>query len=138
MSSSNFTYENIQHNKPELLISNQLFGWEEVLPGEVKILIIEDDEAAQPFGLSLQNFPLRQTGNIRSRCNGLLLVCNPEEERLLYLMNILTKSRLQLPKCPSLCQHLHCGIALGLAPLTKDYKIVHIMPGKGFRGHSSQ
>ncbi|KAK9196022.1 hypothetical protein WN943_004150 [Citrus x changshan-huyou] len=30
ISSSDFIYQNIQHNKPELLISNQLLGWEEV------------------------------------------------------------------------------------------------------------
>lgn len=85
ISSSDFIYQNIQHNKPELLISNQLLGWEEVLPWEVKILRIEGDEAAQPLDLSLKNFPLQQTGNIRSSCNGLLLVCDPEEKMLLHV-----------------------------------------------------
>ncbi|KAH9672731.1 hypothetical protein KPL70_017852 [Citrus sinensis] len=56
ISSSDFIYQNIQHNKPELLISNHLLGWEEVLPWE----------AAQPLDLSPKNFHLQQTGNIRS------------------------------------------------------------------------
>lgn len=85
ISNSDFIYQNIQHNKPELLISNHLLGWEEVLPWEVKILRIEGDEAAQPLDLSPKNFHLQQTGNIGSSCSGLLLVRDPEEKRLLHV-----------------------------------------------------
>lgn len=44
----------------------------------------------------------------------------------MYFTNILTKSWIQSPKCPSLFQHQQCGIALSFDPSTKDYKVVHM------------
>lgn len=81
---------------------------------------------AQALDSNLKVFPMGRMGEIRSSCNGLILICGPKQKGLLYVMNILTKSWLELPNCPSNCSHLGCGIAPCFDPLTKDYKVVHI------------
>ncbi|KAJ4704516.1 F-box domain containing protein [Melia azedarach] len=122
ISSTGFIAKNTQQNKRELLVlvpctTNTKLSY------EVKLLEMDD----KTIDFNLTNVPLPRMGDIiRSSCNGLILVNDPKHSQSLCVMNMLTKSSLTLPQCPSYCPHEKCGAAIGFDPSAKVYKVVHI------------
>ncbi|KAJ4719138.1 F-box domain containing protein [Melia azedarach] len=131
ISSTDFIARNTQQNKCELLVLIPC-TIKKKLTYEVKILEMDDKK----MDLSLIDVCLPHMGHqIRSSCNGLILVNdpNPKHSRMLCVMNMLTKCSLTLPQCPSYCPHEKCGAALGFDPSSKEYKVVHMYAdGFGF------
>ncbi|KAJ4704517.1 F-box domain containing protein [Melia azedarach] len=128
ISSTGFIAQNSQQNKCELLVL--LPRTIEKLGYELKLLEMDD----QTLDFNLINVPLPGTREIiRSSCNGLILVNDPKQFRMLCVVNMLTKSSLTLPQCLTYCPHENCGAGLGFDPSTKEYKVVHMYAdGFGF------
>ncbi|KAJ0089169.1 hypothetical protein Patl1_31729 [Pistacia atlantica] len=123
ISSSMFIAQNIPQNKSKLLHGVPTNKGKTVF--SVGELVMDVDSA---LDIKMNHIPTSRMGYIRSSCNGLILVDDPKEEGILYVMNLLTKSCATLPECPSHCPHpyVSCGAALGFDPLTREYKVVHI------------
>lgn len=118
--SSSFVAQNIFHNKTQVFVA---------FPSSSKMKyyktrVLEMDDNTLDF--KLRNVPLARLGLIRSSCKGLVLVNAPRSPGVLHIMNLLTKSHLTLPKCPSGCPHESCGAAIGFDPCTQEYKVVHM------------
>lgn len=77
------------------------------------------------------NIPCR--GHIRSWCNELLLIVDPNKLGALYVYNLLTKEGLYVPMSMSLfCKgHIRCrcGLSLAFNKYTREYKVVHVYIG---------
>ncbi|XP_021289704.1 putative F-box protein At5g62060 [Herrania umbratica] len=126
ISSSEFTYENVVHQKPGLLIQVPRWPWTvDNTWWKTSFLQIDENE----FDFTLTNYSTHSTNLSKSNCNGLVLESKTEEGTSMpCVKNILTGSVLTLPSCPSGCRHeyLTCGFALGFNPGTKEYKVVHV------------
>ncbi|KAJ4704515.1 F-box domain containing protein [Melia azedarach] len=122
ISSTGFIAQNTQQNKSELLVLVPCTMKKVKLNYQVKVLEMDD----KTLDFNLTNALLPRTREIRSSCNGLILVNDPNHSRSLCVMNMLTKSSLTLPACPSYCRHEKCAAALGFDQSAEEYKVVHM------------
>ncbi|KAK9289761.1 hypothetical protein L1049_007920 [Liquidambar formosana] len=121
ISSSKFIAQNaIQNKHNQLLVQIPTSTKQHYY--KAKLLEMEEME----LDFKLHCFDMRRMGRIRSSCNGLLLIHDPKQKGVLYVMNLLTKCVVTLPKCPSRCPHKACGSTLGFSRSTREYKVVHM------------
>ncbi|OMO85162.1 hypothetical protein CCACVL1_10378 [Corchorus capsularis] len=132
-----FIEKNAVHHKPGIIVNFLVAPNYYIEFPYCKAKFLQIDEKDQ-FDIKLTNFgPSTRMGYIRSSCNGLILITEPRARKssVLCVKNMLTRSVLTLPSCPSGCKHSveECGIGLGFNPVTKEYKVVHIYSdGYGF------
>ncbi|KAK4857651.1 hypothetical protein QYF36_004068 [Acer negundo] len=125
ITSAQFTAQNttVNQTKSELFIQIAV-TWRKQ---DYKVKLLEMDHKGLDF--KSEDFYTRM-GKIRSSCDGLILVVNKNINGngigILYVQNLLTRSSLSLPKCPSDCRHEQCGAAIGFDHSKKQYKVVHM------------
>lgn len=120
ISTSDFIFANAIQTKPILLVQ----GINSRDPPRFNVK--EMELAGKQLHYRLRDFGLSRFIRIRCSCNGLLLVSDVKKPGVLEAMNLVTKCCVTLPKCPSDCPHLRCGVALGYDSRTKKYKVVHV------------
>ncbi|GLT89472.1 hypothetical protein SLE2022_074510 [Rubroshorea leprosula] len=111
------------HRNPEFLIQAGMRY-------KTSLLIVDEER----LHFQLRNIDYPHMGQIRSSCNGLILVDNNSPLLGVFsVRNIVNGSVINLPRCPSGCYHGTCGVALGYVPCSKQYKVVHMYAdGFGF------
>ncbi|KAH0640887.1 hypothetical protein KY290_035626 [Solanum tuberosum] len=72
---------------------------------------------------------INRLGQVRSSCDGFLLINNPGDDKELQVINPTTKICITIPKCPSGCHHKDygCSSAIGFDSRTKQFKVVHVV-----------
>ncbi|XP_030481100.2 uncharacterized protein LOC115698057 [Cannabis sativa] len=130
ISCTNFINQNFLQSKPSLLIQSTS-GVRKKFKSKLLELADDDDDGHLDEGLrfNVTKFGMTRMGKFRSSCNGLILLEHTKrfgyyrttcahhggyvyrERPRIYGMivtNVMTKTHISLPICPSKCTHLRC------------------------------
>lgn len=97
-----------------------------------KTRLVDFNEFEPRLRMKEQYLDIPCKGRIRSWCNELLLITDPNNVGALYIFNLITKEGLTLPFCSPYCKgHVGCKCGLGLAfdEFKRVYKVVHVFVG---------
>ena len=117
VSESFFIEKNFMESKTELVIQSGLGR-------RMKTKLIE---IRKEFECESREVGLSKLSKIHSSCDGFLLMSEPGNNGMLQIINPATKFCLNIPRCPSHCQHKACSAALAFDSSTKQYKVVHVV-----------
>ncbi|XP_074339833.1 F-box/LRR-repeat protein At2g43260-like [Apium graveolens] len=121
ISSKNFILEHFAGTKPVFLVQRKPRN---LISGCRRSYCMEINE--KQLDCKIQEYEFNCLSQLKSSCYGILLIKSWKSSKLLQVLNLMTRSCLTLPKCPSGCPHRNCGSALAFDPCTNRFKVVHM------------